>query len=161
MLKKLIQQAEEVDKLDIDKLEKVPTGLKSLKSKVCKLHVDKLVPVPVDLSKLREAVKIMLLKIMIMMNKWKINIFVVILVIYKTKLMKLKKKITYHDQSNKYITAREFIKLKSQRFATKLAQANSASKIDIAPLVKKTYFDGKLEILKKKVTSNKRKHIEA
>ena len=57
--------------------------------------------------------------------------------------------------------AREFNKLKSQRFATKSAQANSASKIDIAPLVKKTYFDGKLEILKKKVTSNKRKHIEA
>ena len=161
MLKKLIQQAEKVNKLDIDKLEKVPTGLKSLKNKACKLHVDKLVPVPVDLSKLREEVKIMLLKIMIMMSKLKTNTLVVILVIYKTKLMKLKKKITYHDQSNKYITAREFIKLKSQRFATKLAQANSASKIDIAPLVKKTYFDGKLEILKKKVTSNKRKHIEA
>ena len=37
----------EVDKLDIDKLEKVPTGLNSLKSKV-----DKLVPLSVDLSKL-------------------------------------------------------------------------------------------------------------
>ena len=161
MLKKLIQQAEKVNKLDIDKLEKVPTGLKSLKSKACKLHVDKLVPVPVDLSKLREEVKIMLLKIMIMMSKLKTNTLVVILVIYKTKLMKLKKKVTYHDQSNKYIAAREFNKLKSQRFTTKSAQANSASKIDIAPLVKKTYFDGKLEILKKKVTSNKRKHIEA
>ena len=161
MLKKLIQQAEKVNKLDIDKSEKVPTGLKSLKNKACKLHVDKLVPVPVDLSKLREEVKIMLLKIMIMMSKLKTNTLVVILVIYKTKLMKLKKKVTYHDQSNKYIAAREFIKLKSQRFTTKSAQANSASKIDIAPLVKKTYFDGKLEILKKKVTSNKRKHIEA
>ena len=41
----------EVDKLDIDKLEKVPTGLNSLKSKVDKLDSDKLVPVPVDLSK--------------------------------------------------------------------------------------------------------------
>ena len=30
----------EVDKLDIDKLEKVPTGLNSLKSKVDKLDVD-------------------------------------------------------------------------------------------------------------------------
>ena len=29
----------EVDKLDIDKLEKVPTGLKSLKSKVDKLYL--------------------------------------------------------------------------------------------------------------------------
>ena len=47
----------EVDKLDIDKLEKVPTGLNSLKSKVDKLDVDKLVPIPVDLNKLRDAVK--------------------------------------------------------------------------------------------------------
>ena len=29
----------EVDKLDIDKLEKVPTGLKGLKSKVDKLYL--------------------------------------------------------------------------------------------------------------------------
>ena len=47
----------EVDKLDTDKLEKVPTGLNSLKGKVDKLDVDKLVPVPVDLSKLSEVVK--------------------------------------------------------------------------------------------------------
>ena len=39
-----------VDKLDIDKLKNVPTGLSSLKRKVDKLDVDKLVPVPVDLS---------------------------------------------------------------------------------------------------------------
>ena len=36
----------EVNKLDIDKLEKLPNGLNSLKSKV-----DKLVRVPIDLSK--------------------------------------------------------------------------------------------------------------
>ena len=47
----------EVEKLDIDKLEKVPTGLSSLKSKVDILDVDKLVPVPVDLSKLSAVVK--------------------------------------------------------------------------------------------------------
>ena len=46
-----------VDKLDIDKLKKVPSGLISLKSKVDKLDVDKLVPVPVDLSKLSYVVK--------------------------------------------------------------------------------------------------------
>ena len=46
----------EVDKLDIDKLEKVPTGLNSLKSKVDKSDV-KLVPFPVDLSKLKDVVK--------------------------------------------------------------------------------------------------------
>ena len=46
----------EIDKLDIDKLEKVPTGLNSLESKVNKLDVDELVPVPVDLSKLSHVV---------------------------------------------------------------------------------------------------------
>ena len=42
----------DVDKLDIDKLTRVPSNLRSLKSKV-----DKLVPIPVDLSKLSDAVK--------------------------------------------------------------------------------------------------------
>ena len=46
-----------VDKLDIDKLETIPTGLSSLKSKVDKLDVDKLVPVLVDLNELSNAVK--------------------------------------------------------------------------------------------------------
>ena len=58
----------EVDKLDIDKLEKVPTGLNRLKSKVDKLDVDKFVPVPVDLSKLSNVVKMILLKRLNMMN---------------------------------------------------------------------------------------------
>ena len=43
----LARSESEVDKLDIDKLEKVRTGFNSLKSKVDKLDVDKLVPVPV------------------------------------------------------------------------------------------------------------------
>ena len=47
----------EVEKLDINKLEKLPNGLNSLKSKVDKLDVDKLVHIPVDLSKLSNAVK--------------------------------------------------------------------------------------------------------
>ena len=47
----------DVDKLDIDKLKNVSSGLISLKSKVDKLDVDKLVPVPVDLSKLSNVVK--------------------------------------------------------------------------------------------------------
>ena len=47
----------EVDKLDIDKLEKEPTGSNSLIIKVNKLDIDKLVPVPVDLSKLSDVVK--------------------------------------------------------------------------------------------------------
>ena len=47
----------EVDKLDIDKLENIPTGLNSLKSKIDKLDDDKLVSVPVDLSKLSGVVR--------------------------------------------------------------------------------------------------------
>ena len=53
----LVSLKSEVEKLDIDKLEKlgkVPTGLNSL---VDKLNIDKLVPVPVDLSKLSDVVK--------------------------------------------------------------------------------------------------------
>ena len=37
-----------VDKLDIDKLENVPSNLSNLKSTVDKLEVDELLPVPVD-----------------------------------------------------------------------------------------------------------------
>ena len=47
----------EVDKLDIDKLKNVPSGLNSLKNKVDKLDVNKIVPPSVDLSKLIDAVK--------------------------------------------------------------------------------------------------------
>ena len=68
MLKSWFSKLKWVGKLDIDKLEKVPTVLKSLKSKVDKIDVDKLVPVPVDLSKLSDAAKIILLKRLNMMN---------------------------------------------------------------------------------------------
>ena len=47
----LVGLKSEIDNSDINKLEKVPTGLSSLKSKVDKLDVDKLVTVSVDLSK--------------------------------------------------------------------------------------------------------------
>ena len=47
----------DADKLDIDKLGTLLTGLNSLKSKVHKIDVDKLVPVPVDLSKLSDVLK--------------------------------------------------------------------------------------------------------
>ena len=43
-------------KSDVDKLEKFPNGLNSLKSKVDELDVDKMRSVPVDLSKLTNAV---------------------------------------------------------------------------------------------------------
>ena len=40
----------DVDKLDIDKLKNVPSGLSSLKSKVDKLDIGKLETTPVDLE---------------------------------------------------------------------------------------------------------------
>ena len=46
-----------VDKLDIAKLENLPTNLSITKSKVDKLDVDKLAPAPVDLSKLSDIEK--------------------------------------------------------------------------------------------------------
>ena len=46
-----------VNILDIDKLENVPTNSSNLKSKEDKLDANKLVPVPVDLRKPSDAVK--------------------------------------------------------------------------------------------------------
>ena len=46
-----------------------------------------------------------------------------------------------------------------ENFAARLAQANLASKNDIAPLVKKTDFDDKLKNLKKRITLNKTKRV--
>ena len=46
-----------VDKLDIDKVQRLRYNLSNLKSKVEKVDVGKILPVPVDLSKLSDAVK--------------------------------------------------------------------------------------------------------
>ena len=46
----LANSKSDVDKLDIDKLQNIPTNWNNLKSKVDKLDVDKLDPVPVDLK---------------------------------------------------------------------------------------------------------------
>ena len=58
----LVSFKSNADKLDIDKLKNVSSGLSSLESKVDKLDVNKLVPVSVDLIKLSDVVKMMLLK---------------------------------------------------------------------------------------------------
>ena len=55
------------------------------------------------------------------------------------------KKITDHGHSNKYITTQQFTELTLENFGLRLVQANSASKNDIAALVKKTNFDEKLK----------------
>ena len=45
-----------MDKLDIDKLKKVPSNLSNLKSKVDKFDIAKLETTPVDLSKVNNVV---------------------------------------------------------------------------------------------------------
>ena len=62
-------------KADIKKISHVDTSrvalktiLANLKTEIDKLDIDKLVPVPGDLSKLSEAVKMMLLKRMYLIN---------------------------------------------------------------------------------------------
>ena len=74
------------------------------------------------------------------------------------KIVEIERNITdyVHD---KYITTPELNKLTAENFAARLAQANLASKSDIANFVKKTDFDDKLKNLNKKVTSNKTKQL--
>ena len=62
-----LSEPKSLDILDIDKLKKVRTNLRALKSKVDKLDVDKLVPVSVGLSKLKDVVKNISLKKMCIM----------------------------------------------------------------------------------------------
>ena len=56
---------------------------------------------------------------------------------YNTKISEIEKKITDHDY-DRCITTPEFNKLAAENFAARLAQANLASKNDIANFVKKT-----------------------
>ena len=69
---------------------------------------------------------------------------------YNTKVNRIEKKLLIMIIV-KYITSQEFNNLASQNFAARLAQANVASKKDIAALVKKTDFDDKLKNLDKKL----------
>ena len=46
----------DIDKLDNDKLARLPTSLNSLTSNVDKLDVDQVKPVPTDLEKLNDVV---------------------------------------------------------------------------------------------------------
>ena len=104
----------EVEKLNIDKLEKVPTGLNSLKSKADESYVNKLAPVPVDLSKLCDAVKNEVVKkteyneLVKNVNALKttntINLVKKLITTRKLVKLKKKKKIIDNDHSNNYIT---------------------------------------------------------
>ena len=152
-----------VDKLNIDKLKNVPSGLKSLKSKVDKLDFGKLGTAPVLLNEVKGpipnttnlatntalmAVENKILNVSNLLKKTD----------YNTKINETEKKISDHDH-DKYITTPEFNKLTVENFVARLAQANLSSKSDIANFVKKTDFDDKLKNLNKRVTSNKTKHL--
>ena len=143
MLKKtdLANLKSDVDKSDIDKLKNVPSGSSSLKSKVDKLDIGKLETTPVNFSKLSNVIKNDVAK------KTEYNELVkkvnnISTTVKKadcnTKIGEIEKKITVDHA--KYITTQEFHKLTSENFAARLAQANLASKNDIANFVKKDRF---------------------
>ena len=166
MLRKdLANLKSDVDKLDIDKLKKVPSNLNNLESKVAKLDFDILVPVSIALSKLSIVVKNDVVKKDVHNAKIKniedkipsiTNLANTIALItvenkipnvsnlvkktdYNTKISEIVKKITDHDQ-DKYITAPEFYNLTAEKFAARLARTNLPSKSDIANFVKKPRF---------------------
>ena len=82
----LVSLKSEVDKLDIDELEKVPTCLNSLKSKAGELDVGKLVPVPGDLCNSVMQLNMMLLKRLNVMN-WlnKLMLFRLLILVIQSK----------------------------------------------------------------------------
>ena len=143
--------------------------LDNLKSKIDKLDIGELETTPVDLSKLSNVVKDDVVKktdndelvknVNAVQTTDTSNL--VTKTDYNTKINEIEKKLLFHDHSNKYITTQKFNKSTSQIFVVRLAQANFASKNDIAVLVKKTDFEDRLKKLNKKVTSNKAKHAEA
>ena len=105
----------EVDKLDIDKLIKVPTHLNSLKSNVDKLDDVKQAPVSVDLGKLSDVVKNNVVKKaeydelikIVKATQTNDTIYLVKKTDYDTKVRETEKKLD-HDHSNKYFTTEEF-----------------------------------------------------
>ena len=68
---------------------------------------------------------------------------------YDTKINKIEKKVTDHDH-DKYITTPELNKLTAENFAARLAQTNLITKAD---------FNNKLISLKRKINSNKTRHV--
>ena len=128
----------DVDKLDIDKLKNVPSGLISLKSKVDKLDIGKLQTTPVDLSKPSNAVKNDVVK-KTEYNELikKVNSFIttgssnlVKKTDLNTKIREIENKINDHDHA-KYITTQEFNKLTADIFTARLPPTNLASKDDV------------------------------
>ena len=145
----------ELDKLNIDKLKNVPSGLSCLKSKADKLDIGKLETTAVDLSKLSNVVKNGVAKtteyneLVKKVNNINTSNTSNLVKKLQKRFNEIEKKITDHDHA-KYITTQEFNKLTSENFAARLAQANLSSKNDIAKFVKKTDVDDKLKNLNRK-----------
>ena len=68
---------------------------------------------------------------------------------YNTKTNETGKEITDHNH-DKYITNLEFNVLTAENFPARSAQANLATKSNIANFINKTDFDEKLKYLNKK-----------
>ena len=144
----------------------MPSNLSDLKSKVDKLDIAKLETTPVDLSKLSNVVKNdfvekieyneLLKKVNDISTTNTSNL--VKITDYNTKMGEIENKINAHDYA-KYLTSQEFDKLTADTFTTRLKEENSASKNDIANFVKKRDFDEKLLCFKKRINSNKTKHV--
>ena len=84
----LVSLKDQVDKIDVDKLENVPDDLSNLKSKVDELDIGKLETTPVDLSKQVIQHKMMLLKgLIIMLRSKMLKIKHLILLTYLLKLL--------------------------------------------------------------------------
>ena len=137
-----------------------------MKSKVDKLVIGKLKTTVVDLSKLSDVIKKDvakktqydgLVKKVNNINTADSN-YIVKKTDYNTKINEIEKKIAdhYHD---KYITTQKFNKLTADNFTARLAQANPASKNDIADFVKKTDFDEELKKINKKATSTETTYV--
>ena len=109
-----------------------------MQSKVDKLDIGKLETAPVDLSKLSNVVKNFVKETEYNELVKKVNNIsttdtsdLVKKNDYNTKINEIENKINDHDHT-KYITSLEFNKLTSESFASRLAQANLATKNDVA-----------------------------
>ena len=93
-----------VDKLDIDKLKSVASGLNSLKNKVDKVDVDKLVPVSGYLSSLSDVVKTDVVKKVNMVN-WLKKFIILKLLILVIQLKKTEYNAKINGIENKIPTS--------------------------------------------------------
>ena len=133
----------DVDKLDIDGLENVPTNLRKLKSKVDKLNFDKLVPVPVDLSKLSDIVKNDVIK----------------KDVYNAEIKNIEDKIPDITNLATNTTLNAIINKVEIPSITNLATAAALTTVEneihnVSNLVKKTYYNTKINEVEKKITDD-------